>query len=206
MSLGWQEDRPEVHDEGSVVEPEARTDAELVLRARAGDGAAFGQLVLRHAARAVRVAEIILGNRADAEDAVQDAFVRALERLESLRRPAAFGPWVLRLVTTVSLNARRARTRRREEDIGDEIELNAPDPAAGAAGSEIRAALARALALLSEERRLAVILCLVEGMNATEAGAIMGVPPGTVRSHLHHARSRLRRELASFAGDAGKER
>jgi RNA polymerase sigma-70 factor (ECF subfamily) len=184
-----------------LAEAETKTDAELVLAARRGDRAAFGRLAARHAARAVRVAEILLGNHADAEDAAQDAFVRALERLDSLRRPEAFGSWLLRLVTTVSLNARRARGRRREEEIVDDPILDAPDPAAGAGDAELRAALGRALDTISEERRLAVVLCLVDGLNATEAGAIMGIPAGTVRSHLHHARARLRQELAPFASD-----
>jgi RNA polymerase sigma-70 factor (ECF subfamily) len=182
---------------------ETQTDAQLVHAARRGDRAAFGRLVTRHAARAVRVAEMVLGNRTDAEDAAQDAFVRALERLDSLRRPEAFGAWLLRLVTTVSLNARRARGRRREEEIDEDAVLDAPGPAAAASDAELRAALGAALATLPEDRRLAVLLCLVDGMNATEAGAIMGIPAGTVRSHLHHARNRLRRELAPFARESG---
>ena len=188
------------------AETKTAEDAELVRAARRGDRAAFGRLVGRHAARAVRVAEMVLGNRADAEDAAQDAFVRALERLDALRRPEAFGAWLLRLVTTVSLNARRARGRRREEEIDDDAILHAPDPAARTSDAELRLALVQALDTLSEERRLAVLLCLVDGMNATEAGAIMGIPAGTVRSHLHHARIRLRQELAPFANEREKER
>jgi RNA polymerase sigma-70 factor (ECF subfamily) len=189
-----------------LAEVETTADAELVHAARRGDRAAFGRLVARYAARAVRVAEILLGNRADAEDAAQDAFVRALERLDSLRRPEAFGSWLLRLVTTVSLNARRARGRRREEEIAEDPVLDAPDAAASAYHAELRIALGRALDSLSGERQLAVVLCLVDGMNATEAGAIMGIPAGTVRSHLHHARIRLQRELAPFgARDPGAD-
>ncbi len=186
-------------DGGILTEPHATTDAELVQASRRGDRAAFSQLVARHAARAVRVAEAILGNRAEAEDAAQDAFIRALERLDGLRRPESFAPWLLRLVTTVSLNARRARGRRREEEIDDTLPLHDPDPAAIAAAEELREAFGRALGRLPEERRVAVVLCLVEGLNATEAGRIMGIPPGTVRSHLHHARKRLREELQAFA-------
>ncbi len=184
---------------------DTQTDAELVRAARRGVRAAFGRLVARHAARAVRVAEMVLGNRADAEDAAQDAFVRALERLDSLRRPEAFGAWLLRLVTTVSLNARRARGRRREEEIDDDTVLDAPDPASRTGDAELRHALAQALDTLSADRRLAVLLCLVDGMNATEAGAIMGIPAGTVRSHLYHARIRLQLELAPFVNENEKE-
>jgi RNA polymerase sigma-70 factor (ECF subfamily) len=180
----------------------ARTDAELVAASRRGDREAFGELVERHAARAVRVAAAFLRNRADAEDAAADAFLRALERLDGLRRPEAFGPWLLRLVTTVSLNARRARGRRRHEELSPELVDPGRGPAAGAAEAEMREALAGALATLPEERRVAVILCLVEGLNASEAGAWMGIPPGTVRSHLHHARARLRAALGRFMSES----
>jgi RNA polymerase sigma-70 factor (ECF subfamily) len=142
----------------------------------------------------------VLGNREDAEDAAQEALVRAIERIDTLREPAAFGGWVLQIAATVALNARARRKLRTHEEFADDAGNGTAVPFAErpedeAERSDLRARFASALAELPEAARASVLLCFVEGWNAREAAEVLGVAHGTVRSHLHRARRHLRRRL-----------
>src|SRR6185369_5345505 len=87
----------------------------LVQRVRGGDVAAFDQLVRRYIDRAGAIARRLMQNREDAEDLVQDAFMRALERLDSFDDTRDFGPWFFRLLVNTGINSRRSRSRRQME-------------------------------------------------------------------------------------------
>lgn len=189
-------------DDAALVDAqEAMQDMLLVERVLDGDAEAYGSLVSKHMRRAFAIAYRILEQREDAEDVVQDAFLRALERIDQLgRRP--FRPWFLRVVVNQALNFRRGR--------GVRATLQIPESAAGrgilpdraALNADLRARLTAALDALPEKQRTIVQLADLEGLRSAEIGRIMDLADGTVRWHLHEARKALRAALAPMREDA----
>lgn len=177
--------------EGLADEPE------LVDRVRGGNAEAFGQLVDRYSDQAFAVAYGFLQHPEDAEDLVQDAFIRALERIDSLRAGSPFGPWFYRLVVNAALNRRRYLARRRTHPIPPDAESGA-DPGESARRAEIRGRLAEALQELPPELEKVVVLHDLEGFTHPEIAQMMEIPEGTSRSHLFRARRLLREALSEY--------
>ena len=175
-------------------------EAALVRRIRKGDEGAFSALVEQHMRGAFTVAFRILGNREDAEDVVQEAFVRLAERIDEFDDRRAFRPWFYRVVANIALNARRARTVRRTEDIPVGTASPGATPEDEAGRAQIRTRVEEALDTLPERQRTIFLLAEVEGMSSTEVGEIVGCAPGTVRWHLHKARETLRDVLTPMYG------
>ena len=173
-------------------------EAALVARVVAGDRAAFGVLVDRYAAVARRVARAVLGDPDDADDAAQDALLSALVKLEQYDPRRPFGPWLLRIVANAATDRRRRRKVRRTEPLDPGLAASGTRPDTAAERSELSVRLRRALAELPERRRIAVVLFDVEGYAHAEIAEILGIPEGTVRSEVFHARRRLRVLLADW--------
>jgi len=178
--------------------PDGADDPALVARARAGDRAAFGMLVGRYADQARRVARAVLQDPDDADDAAQDAFLAALVKLEQYDATRPFGPWLLRIVANAATDRRRRRTVRRAEALDPELVGGGPQPDVVAEREVFQARLRQALGELPERRRMAVVLFDVEGYSHAEIAEILGMPEGTVRSEVFHARRRLRTLLADW--------
>ena len=176
-------------------------EAELVARAAAGDREAFGVLVERYAGVARRVARAVLGNPEDADDAAQDAMLSALVKLEQYDRRRPFGPWLLRIVANAATDRRRRRTVRRAEPLDPGFVAGGPRPDTTAERRALAGRLREALAELPERRRMAVVLFDVEGYSHGEIAEILGIPEGTVRSEVFHARRRLRALLVDWRED-----
>lgn len=169
------------------------TDGELVAAVRGGDREAAGRLALRYLRASRAVALAIVGDIPAAEDVAQDAFVYALERIEDCRRPDRFGSWLLQIVRNRSRNALRDRKASRHVNIATVMpESRDATPQREAERSELRRRLIDALGKLSEVRREIVLLHDLEGWTHREIAERLDLPPGTVRSHLHHARKDLR--------------
>ncbi|MFL5578145.1 MAG: RNA polymerase sigma factor [Gemmatimonadaceae bacterium] len=171
-------------------------EAALVERARAGDASAFDELVRRYMARAFRIAYRLLGHREDAEDLVQDAFVRALEKIDTFERGRPFAPWFFRLLTNRGLNARKARALRQTAAVPEEAASPGESPLASAERADLRERLRAALEGLPAKQRLVVQMFEVEGRSSAEIAAALGMAEGTVRWHAHQARKVLRAALA----------
>ena len=174
-------------------------DAALVRQARAGDREAFGRLVRIHLPAAHAVALSLLGRTDDADDVCQDAFVAALERLESCQPEAKFRPWLLTIVRNRALDVRR-RQRVRAAELLDETGPGAPpsglaSPLHAAERADARGHLAAALAGLTDVRRDVLLLHDLEGWTHPEIAEHLGVAVGTVRAHLFWARRDLRARL-----------
>ena len=177
---------------------EPATDAEetaLVDRATRGDPAAFDALVRRHLPGALVAAERLLGDRADAEDLVQDAFLRALDRLPLLDPNRPFGPWFFTLLRNLGINQLRAkRVRHTEPELLDAASPDAlPDEEMERA--EVRERFDAALAALTPRQREIVMLFEVEGWKGAEIAEHLGLTPENVRWHLHQAKKSLRVSL-----------
>jgi RNA polymerase sigma-70 factor, ECF subfamily len=173
-------------------------DIQLVERVRTGDGTAYDRLVERHMRRAFSIAYRLLGHREDAEDLVQDAFLQALERIDSFDTSRSFGPWFYRILVNRGLNQRKARSVRQAELLPLDLASGDPLPDRAAEQTELRARLRAALDELPEKQRVAVQLFEIEGFSGSEIAEILGIPAGTVRYHLHQARHTLRDALEVY--------
>ena len=182
-------------------DPELRAspdEVSIVRRVQRGDRAAFDALARRYAQRAFEIAYRVLGHRQDAEDLVQEAFMAALDGIQTFDAARPFGPWFARIVFNRGLNARRSRSAR--ESHLRVAELRDDDAQSDAANvpverSEIMQAFTATLATLPEAQRMIVQLSDVEGRTSSEIGMLLEMPDGTVRWHLHQARKVLRQAL-----------
>ena len=174
---------------------EARREQQLVVAAKSGDAEAFAGLVRLHQRRAYAVARAIVGTHEDAEDAVQEGFLHAYRALERFVAGQSFGAWLHRIVANAALDLTRRRRVRDTDELSDVVASPFRDPAID---DELRTRLGRALATLTERQRSVIVLHDVEGFKHGEIGAMLGIPEGTSRSDLHHARATLRRALADL--------
>lgn len=173
-------------------------DADLAVLAQAGNREAFGELVNRYVGQARRVARAVLREPADADDAVQDAFLSALRNLGRFDPGRPFGPWLLRIVANAATDRLRRRRVRAVEPIGPEMATHEAGPDRVAERAALGEALRAALQTLPERQRVAVVLFDVEGYSHREIAEVLGVPEGTVRSHVFHARRALREALTPW--------
>ncbi len=171
-------------------------DAGLVRRALVGDERAFETLVRRYSGPAFSIALGIMKEPADAEDVVQDSFVKALERLEDCD-PEKFGAWFLRVVRN------RAHSTRRYMGVRDAAPLDSlptasdePGPHHDAERRQLRARLLAAMDELTDVQRQVLMLHDIQGWKHREIGDMLEMPEGTVRAHLFHARRALRQNDA----------
>jgi RNA polymerase sigma-70 factor (ECF subfamily) len=169
-------------------------DAPLVRRAQRGDRLAFERLVDRHQHRLFTLAARTLGSRSEAEDAVQEAFLRAWRNLGSFRGTALFSTWLYR----ICVNAAHDLRERRVPEPAEAAETT-PDTRDRFVDRELSGELQRALAELDDDQRRTVVLCDVLGCSYAEAAEALEVAEGTVKSRLFRAR----RELAQRLGTGG---
>jgi RNA polymerase sigma-70 factor (ECF subfamily) len=171
-------------------------EAALVERCRRGELGGFEELYRQHAPRLFNLANRMLGNSADAEDAVQDTFLLAHRRLDSFRGEAALGTWLYRLMVNHCLDRLRSRSSR-DSQATDSLDEPARrwQPTARADATVERMDLKAAIARLAEGARAVFVLHDVEGLEHREIGRILGISEGTSKSQLHKARLRLRELL-----------
>lgn len=176
-------------------------DARLVHRAREGDRAAFETLVRRHLDNVYAIALAELADARDAEDAVQDAFITALERLDECRDASAFGAWLRQIVRNRARTVRRREKIRRTEDLDTTVaaQPSRDNPAGDLDRLELRRQLQSALSTLTDTQRTVVLMHDMEGWKHREIAVELGIPEGTVRSHLFFARRTLRERLSDVA-------
>ena len=168
------------------------SDARLVARVRRGDRDASAELVGRYLRACRAVALAVTGDEADADDVCQDAFVAAIERIDDCRRPERFAAWLMQIVRNRARDHLRAGRRTTVPLDRVTLESGEAGPDAAAARGEMRVRLLAALRVLPEARREVLLLHDLEGWTHREIAERLGLPPGTVRSHLHHARRRMR--------------
>lgn len=181
-----------------------QVDEHLIQRAQSGDLEAFNELVVRHERAVYGVCLRLLRDTAQAEDAAQDAFIRAWNAIDSFRG-GLVRPWLLRIATNRTYDLLRAKARRPAQSLDAQPYEIEPDwtsmapvaehPEAFVERSELSLHLERALADLPEDQRLAIILSDVQGYAYDDIADIMNVAVGTVKSRISRARSRLRTSL-----------
>jgi RNA polymerase sigma-70 factor (ECF subfamily) len=176
-------------------------DDALIEQARHGDSDAYGRLVQRHAEVSFRTAYLVTRDAAEAEDATQDAFVKAYRALARFRPGAPFRPWLLRIVANEARNRRRSSGRRLAlaELAAAELDpaASAPSPEAQLLAGERRQMLLDALAGLSDADRLVIGYRYFLDLTEAEMAAALDCPRGTVKSRLSRALARLRERVPS---------
>jgi RNA polymerase sigma-70 factor (ECF subfamily) len=187
--------------------PVADDDGVLIARAQRGDGDAYARLVDRHASIAFRTAMLVTRSAADAEEAAQDAFLKAHRALGRFRTDAPFRPFLLAIVANEARNRRRSSGRREalslraaaEERSGDA----APSPETSLLAAERRSELLAAVEALREDDRLVIACRYFLELSEAETAAALDVAAGTVKSRLSRALARLREQLGEAEGDDG---
>jgi len=216
-------------DEGRA-RPEASASAAvddfaLVNRVRAGDLAAFELIMRRHNQRLYRLARGILRNASEAEDAVQEAYVRGFEKLNGFVGPEGFAAWLGQIVVNEALGRLRKQGRvvSLEDYVGDSdtrprqshgapMKSQEIDPERLAASGELRRMIEKAIDTLHEDFRAVFILRAVEGMSVAETAAYLDIKPETVKTRFHRAKKQIQEGLGKqfdalmpsvfgFAGD-----
>jgi RNA polymerase sigma-70 factor (ECF subfamily) len=180
------------------------SDRDLAMRASGGDVGAFRQLVREHSGLVYRVALRILGVQ-DAQDASQEAWIRAWRNIENFRGDSAFSTWLYRITVNTCLSVRRKESRRREREYsGDELPfLPEPrggdaDPEAASLGAQRREELLAALDHVRAEHRAALVLRHMEGLSYAKIAQILEVPDGTAKGWVSRGRAAM---LVAFAAN-----
>lgn len=173
---------------------DATADERMLVRAaKGGSQEAFADLVRMHQRRAYTVARAIVLSHEDAEDAVQEGFLHAYRALDRFIPDQPFGAWLNRIVSNAALDlVRRRKVREAEPLLPDAVALPFRDPSES---DELRTRLDKALQRLTPRQRAVIVMHDVEGFTHGEIGVTLGIPEGTARSDLHHARAALRRLL-----------
>jgi RNA polymerase sigma-70 factor, ECF subfamily len=167
--------------------PDNPTDAELVDGCKRGNVRAFERLYELHAGRMKSLAFHLLGSRADAEDSVQEAFLKVYRALRGFEGQSALSTWIYRILINCCYDAMRKQQRLAEKPARAEFGADAKVP--------LKIALERALSLLNERQRIVFLMFEVEGLKHSEIAGILEVPEGTSRSWLFEAKRELKRTL-----------
>jgi RNA polymerase sigma-70 factor (ECF subfamily) len=194
---------------------EGTSEGDLIRMARDGSGAAFREIMRRNNRRLFRVARGIIGSDWEAEEVVQDAYVRAFHALRAFREEAALFTWLTRIVINEAQGRLRVRlemlplTELDDKTMGEIIQFpggtpNA-DPERQAALGEIRILLEGAISALPARFREVFILRHVEGLSTAETAEVLAIEPETVKTRLHRGRTRLQRALQDQLAPALKD-
>jgi RNA polymerase sigma-70 factor (ECF subfamily) len=190
-------------------------DAGDVERARAGDAEAFRVLVERHSRPLFRLAYRLTRNEEDAEDVVQETFLKAYRRLDQFESRANFGSWLYRIAANCAMDLLRGRMRREEQSLphgpGEEGELmplaaSDPGPDRMAQAAELRRRIGAAMSRLSPLERAAFVLRHFEELSTREIGEALGLETGAVKQGVFRAVRKMRAALAPVADFSTAER
>ena len=190
------------------------TDLAVVTKARLGDADAFRALVERHSRPLFRLAFRMTGNQHDAEDVVQESFLRAWRQLGKFDERASFGTWLYRIATNCSLDVMRSRKRRSKQEAGPEAAVSEmedpvlslpsgdPTPERLAMSGQVRECVAEAMNELSASERTAFVLRHFEGMRIEDVSRVLGCQPGAAKHSVFRAVQKLRRALEPLVSGA----
>jgi RNA polymerase sigma-70 factor (ECF subfamily) len=176
-------------------------DAELAERCRTGDLGGYERLYALHGARMKNVARNLLGNPIDAEDAVQETFLKVQRSIAGFRGQSSFVTWTYRILINTCYDARRSRVRKKEVANDDSEESPRPEPRAPGAHPSLRMALERALAGLTKHQRDVFLLYEVEGFHHAEIAGMLEITETASKNTLFQAKRNLRQVLEPPRGN-----
>ena len=200
------------HEATRTVDMAALDDGALVRLAQQGDGAAFRAIMQRSNRRLYRIARAVMNNDSEAEDVVQEAYVRAFTGLKGFRGEASLATWLSRIVLNEAMGRLRRRRptvdvaaiegpqSRQGEVIAFPLASTQPDPERAMAQRQISTLLESAIDELAEPFRTVLVARAVEGMSIEETAELFDLKPETVKTRLHRARRLLREALEKQIG------
>jgi RNA polymerase sigma-70 factor, ECF subfamily len=195
----------------------ANDEIELVKRARSGDELAFRTIMERHNRRLYRVARTVLRDDSEAEDTVQEAYLRAFAALATFRGDASLATWLTRITLNEALGRKRKQRPTVQLETVDSIQESSAqiirfptmhtdiDPEQAAAQREIRRLLEHSIDALPEPFRVVFVMRDVEDLSIEETASFLGIRPETVKTRLHRARRLLRESLDQHMVSALKD-
>src|SRR5262245_24498901 len=198
MEIALMADKIEGRDERRDREGAVAATARLIIRAKAGDAAAFDQIVINHQRKVISLAWRLLGNREDARDAAQETFLRVYKSFGKFDPAQDFNGWLYRIAVNVCRDLARKRRANHfslevEVEYGAIAEQDSPHNTESAAMlAQEQAILLRALATLPEKERAAIVLRDLEELETEEVAKILGSSPTTVRSQISAARVKIK--------------
>jgi RNA polymerase sigma-70 factor (ECF subfamily) len=189
----------------------ALDDMALVHACKSGDAAAFEQLLKRYDRRLLSIAQNVTHNREDAQDAVQEAFLKVFRRLAQFQEKSQFSTWLIRITVNESLMKLRKQHSNREvsidEDFQNDVDMAPfdvvdwdPNPEELYRGSELRDILRRTLQELQPGLRVVFVLRDIEGLSTSETAEVLELTPVAVKARLWRARLQLRERLSKYFG------
>ncbi|MFN7018072.1 MAG: sigma-70 family RNA polymerase sigma factor [Fimbriimonadales bacterium] len=186
-------------------------EARLVERAQAQDETAFEQIMNLYADRLYNYLLRMVGNPADAEDLLQEVFLRAYQGLPNFDGRASLSTWLYRIATNLCIDYQRRRARRvqtvsylaGEDEDGETSEwefpdMQTPDPMESALNQELQQVVEQAISLLSPKLRTVLLLYDVEDLSYEEIARVLNIPIGTVKSRLNHARGQIQKHVEAY--------
>lgn len=196
-------------------EQSPHTDSELVAKAKAGDGDAFGELVLRHEGKVYGLCLKMLGNPEDAEDCLQEVFVKAFEALPNFREEAKFSTWIYRIAYNACLMRIRKKkletvsldrpVRLGEDTIERDVVDWTTNPRADVMNEELNAVLNQHINELQPDNRIVFVLRDMHGLSTDDTASVLGLSVPAVKSRLHRARLFLRERLTDYFARGSSE-
>jgi RNA polymerase sigma-70 factor (ECF subfamily) len=186
------------------------TDGQLVVQVNDGNRKAFDELILRYQRQAVAVSYRLLGNSQDALEVTQDAFLKAFTSIGTLQKPEAFGGWLMRIVSNLSLNFRRGRKNKQQLPLDDLLGASEPSTSEGSGSDwmaqsgdplhrleseEMGRKLQEALSQLPEKQRLAIVMFTIEGMPQKQVAETLECSVEAVKWHVFQGRKKLKEIL-----------
>jgi RNA polymerase sigma-70 factor, ECF subfamily len=181
------------------------TEADILARARSGDTVAFRALVDRHARAVFRLAYRMTGNEHDAEDVVQETFLKAYKNLDTFESRSQFGSWLHRIAANAAFDVLRARVRHAEEPLLEgedawDLPASSPGPERLALSAEVERRVTRALSRLSATERSAFVLRHYQGLSVEEICTVLGCDAGATKSSIFRAVRKMREALSPLVG------
>jgi RNA polymerase sigma-70 factor (ECF subfamily) len=201
-------------DDPQQTDPTSPSDGQLVADTLAGKREAYDELIRRYQRQAVAVSYRLLGNSSDAAEVTQDAFLKAYKSLATLERPAAFGGWLMRIVSNLSLNYRRGRKTRSQLPLDDvlgpidsgqteasgrsEWMSKSADPAHTVESREMGKRLEEAMKQLPEKQRLAITMFTLQEMPQKDVAEALNCSVEAVKWHVFQGRKRLKELMKDY--------
>ena len=198
--------QPAAGQERAASNPGAE-DAQLAAGCQSGDLRAYERLYSLHGGRMKNLARNLLGSSSDAEDAVQETFLKIQRSIASFRGQSSFATWTFRILINTCYDQRRSRLRKKEHTLeADETESPIPEPRAPGAHPSLRMALDRAVASLTQHQRNVFLLYEVEGFAHAQIAATLGITETASKNTLFQAKKNLRQLLEPPRGTAAEVR
>jgi RNA polymerase sigma-70 factor, ECF subfamily len=206
MRLTPSEFTPPATSAAAELSMNAMDDAAVASACQSGDLRAFARLYQLHGSRMKSIARNLLGTTSDAEDAVQDTFLKIQRSITKFRGQSSFATWSFRILVNTCYDVRRARTRKREVANEDPDEATRPEPRASVAHPSLRIALERALSQLTRHQRDVFLLYEVEGFRHSEIASLLEISETASKNTLFQAKKNLRQMLEAPRSSATEAR